>query len=209
MIGATARQEMMMGRVASFLVIGAVTSLIAFVPGAIFAQVPNKPLPAPEKPLTPEKNPPGDIPDNQAFVEYHSPLGFSIEVPEGWARRQTSEGVKFSDKYNTIALAVSQRAEPLSVTSTKQQQIDELEKAGKAVRVSAIKSVKLPSGAAVVVSYGSNSEPNPVTNKAIRLENDRYFLWKNGKLVTLTLSAPLGADNADQWQLMAKSFRWQ
>jgi hypothetical protein len=47
-----------------------------------------------------------------------------------------------------------------------------------------------------------------VTNKAIRLENERYFFWKGGKLATLTLSAPYGADNADQWLLMAKSFRW-
>ena len=80
---------------------------------------------------------------------------------------------------------------------------------GRAVRVTGVKSVKLPSGPAVVVSYSSNSEPNPVTEKAIREENDRYFFWQNGKLVTLTMSAPLGADNADQWDLMAKSFRWQ
>lgn len=143
------------------------------------------------------------------FIEYRSPLGFNIKVPEGWARRQTSDGATFSDKYNTIGLVVSQRAELLNVTNAKQQEINELEKTGKAVRVSGIKSVELPSGTAVVVSYGSNSEPNPVTNKAIRLENERYFFWKNGKLVTLTLSAPLGADNADQWNLMAKSFGWQ
>ena len=48
-----------------------------------------------------------------------------------------------------------------------------------------------------------------MTEKAIREENDRYFFWQNGRLVTLTMSAPLGADNADQWDLMAKSFRWQ
>ena len=132
-----------------------------------------------------------------------------IKVPEGWARRQTPDGVTFNDKYNTIVLAVSQRAEPLTVISAKQREIAELEKTGSAVRVSKVKSVKLPSGSAVVVSYGSNSDPDPVTNKAIRLENDRYFFWKNGKLISLTLSAPFGADNVDQWNLMSKSFRWQ
>jgi hypothetical protein len=55
----------------------------------------------------------------------------------------------------------------------------------------------------VVVSYSSNSEPNPVTEKSIREENERYFFWQNGKLVTLTLSLPYGADNADQWDLMS------
>ena len=60
-----------------------------------------------------------------------------------------------------------------------------------------------------MVSYSSNSELNPVTEKAIREENERYFFWQNGKVVTLTLSSPYGADNADQWDLMSKSFRWQ
>lgn len=198
-----------MNKVTAWLVISGVTSLIAFAPVSLSAQTANGLPLASEKPLTPEKNPPGDIPDNQVFVEYRSPLGFNIRVPEGWARRQTSDGATFSDKYNTIALVVSQRAELLNVTNAKQQEINELEKTGKAVRVSGVKSVELPSGTVVVVSYGSNSELNPVTDKAIRLENERYFFWKNGKLVTLTLSAPLGADNADQWNLMAKSFRWQ
>jgi len=32
-------------------------------------------LPEAERPLKPEKNPSGDIPDNQVFVQYSSPLG--------------------------------------------------------------------------------------------------------------------------------------
>ena len=99
-----------------------------------------------------------------------------IKVPEGWARREISGGASFHDKYNTIVLAVSQHPDPLTLTSAKQNEISKLEKAGKAVRVSHVKSVDLPSGSAVVVSYGSNSERNPVTNKAIRLENERIHL---------------------------------
>ncbi|WLB23930.1 hypothetical protein [Bradyrhizobium japonicum] len=184
-------------------------SLVGLAPASILAQASSKIPQASEKSIAAEKNPPGDIPDNQVFIEYRSPLGFNIKVPEGWARRETSDGVTFNDKYNTITLAVSQRAEAISVTNAKQQEVADLEKTGRAVRVTGVKSVKLPSGPAVVVSYSSNSEPNPVTDKAIREENDRYFFWQNGKLVTLTMSAPLGADNADQWDLMAKSFRWQ
>jgi hypothetical protein len=69
--------------------------------------------------------------------------------------------------------------------------------------------MKLPAGSTVLISYDSNSDPNPVTNKAIRLENDRYYFWKDGKLVMLDFSAPAGADNADQWDMMAKSFYWR
>jgi hypothetical protein len=198
-----------MTRSSSQLVITALVILIALTHGHLLAQAANKPLPVRERAITPEKNPPGDIPDNQAFINYHSSLGFMIKVPEGWARRQTADGATFSDKYNTIALAVAQHPDPLTLTSAKQNEISELKKTGRAVRVSRIKSVKLPSGSAVVVSYGSNSKPNPVTNKAIRLENERFFFWKSGKLVTLTMSAPFGADNADQWRLMARSYRWR
>lgn len=156
-----------------------------------------------------EKSPPGDIPDNQVFVLYRSPLGFSIQVPEGWARRETPGSVTFSDKYNVVEIMVSSRVQPPTLDGLRTGEADELQKTGRAVSVSAVKAVALPAGRAFVVSYRSNSERNPVANKAIRLDNDRYFFWKDGKLATLTLSAPAGADNADQWQLMAKSFAWR
>jgi hypothetical protein len=193
-----------MNRTSVLILAAATASLVGFAPVSLHAQASST-----EKPPAAEKNPPGDIPDNQVFIEYRSPLGFKIKVPEGWARRETSDGATFNDKYNTIALAMSQRADAVTVANVKQQEVSELEKTGKAVRVTAVKSVKLPAGWAVVVSYNSNSEPNPVTEKAIREENERYFYWQNGKLVTLTLSSPYGADNADQWNLMSTSFRWQ
>jgi hypothetical protein len=193
-----------MNRTSAPIIAVAVASLVGLAPASLYAQASST-----EKPAPAEKNPPGDIPDNQVFIDYRSPLGFKIKVPEGWARRETPDGVTFNDKYNTIVLAMSQHADTVTVANVKQQDVPELEKTGRAVRVTAVKSVKLPAGSAVVVGYSSNSEPNPVTEKAIREENERYFFWQNGKLVTLTLSSPYGADNADQWNLMSKSFRWQ
>jgi hypothetical protein len=161
-----------------------------------------------EEPLKAEKNPPGDIPDNQAFVDYRSALGFSIKVPEGWARSENPAGVRFSDKYNVVTVDTAARAAAPTAATAKTQEAPELEKTGKAARVTGVKAVTLPAGNAVLISFGSNSAPNAVTNKAIRQENDRYLFWKDGKLATLTFSAPAGADNADQWLLMARSFRW-
>jgi hypothetical protein len=161
------------------------------------------------RPAPVEKNPPGDIPDNQVFVLYQSPLGFSIKVPEGWARRETTGSVTFADKYNVVGIAVSPRAQPPTLDDLRTGDVRQLQETGRAVSVSTLKPVALPSGRAFVVSYRSNSDRNPVTGKEIRLDNERYFFWKDGKLATLTLSAPSGADNADQWQLMAKSFGWR
>lgn len=174
-----------------------------------FAQQSVAPLPVQEQPLAPEKNPPGDIPDSQVFIVYHAPQGYSMKVPEGWARRDNPAGALFSDKYNTIQLTYSLRRAPLDRQELNTVEIPRLKASGKALRVSRIQTERVPAGNTAAVYFASNSDPNPVTNKAIRLENVRYYFWHQGKLVTLTLSAPYGADNADQWRLMAHSFRWQ
>ena len=173
------------------------------------AQMGAAPLVKPQQPIAAEKNPPGDIPDNQVFVPFKSPLGFAVKVPEGWARRDMPGGVGFSDKYNGLQVAVSPQVAAPTLASVKTNEVAALEKSPKAVRVASVKALALPAGQAFVVHYASNSDPNPVTNKAIRLENARYYFWRAGRLATLTVSAPAGADNADQWQLMAQSFAWQ
>jgi hypothetical protein len=77
------------------------------------------------------------------------------------------------------------------------------------VAINSVKDVSLPSGPAVVINYASNSDPNPVTNRQVRLENQSFLYFKNGKEAVVTLWAPKGADNVDQWNRMSKSFQWQ
>ena len=167
------------------------------------------PASAAEKPVQPEKNPPGDIPDSQVFIDYTSPLGFTLKVPEGWARSDRADGASFVDKLDGVAVTVSKADAAPTVDSAKADYVAKLEASGRAVRVSAVKQVKLPAGTAIRIVYTSNSEPNAVTNRQVRLENERYLYFKDGKLVALELYAPKGADNVDQWQLMSNSFRWK
>jgi hypothetical protein len=185
------------------------TSLALALSVATIAPIVIGPAAAQETAVAPEKNPPGDIPDNQVFVQYTSPSGFSIKVPEGWSRVDRPDGARFSDKYNIIDLAVSKADQPPDTAGAKARDAAELKRAGRAVEIKSVKDVKLKSGPAVLISYASNSDPSPVTNKQIRLEHERYLMFKNGTLVSLDLSAPLGADNADQWKLMSNSFQWQ
>ncbi|MHB1231059.1 MAG: hypothetical protein ACYCZQ_00540 [Burkholderiales bacterium] len=163
---------------------------------------------AAERPLAPEKNPPGDIPDSQAFITYTSPSGFSLQVPEGWARTDRGDGASFADKYNAIDVAVGSAASAPTLASVTNHEAPDLVKAGRAVKIEAIKNVALRSGPAILIVYSSNSEPNAVTNKQLRLENNRYLIYRGGKLAAINLSAPLGADNVDQWKLISNSFRW-
>ena len=162
-----------------------------------------------ERPVPAEKNPPGDIPDTQVFIDYASPEGFTMKVPEGWARTDRPDGASFVDKLDGVVLTVANADSAPTVEAARKTYVPDLEKAERAVKVSAIRPVKLPAGPAIRIVYTSNSEPNQVTDKQVRLENERYLYFRDGKLVTLELYAPKGADNVDQWQLMSQSFEWK
>ncbi len=163
-----------------------------------------------EKPVAPEKNPPGDIPDNQAFVTYISAAGgYELEVPEGWARKTNGMNVVFTEKLDGLSTVLTNSSQTPGVESIRADQAEKLKKTGRAVTIKKIKDVKLASGPAVLMVYESNSEPDPVTAKQMRLENDTFFFFKKGRIAELRLWAPLGADNVDQWKRISNSFRWR
>ena len=162
-----------------------------------------------EAPVASEVSPPGDIPDNQAFITFSVPSGFSIKVPEGWARKDGTQSAVFSDKYNHISLVISDATAKIDAASAKSTLVPELEKNGHAVTNVKVTTVKLKAGQVIKLAYDSNSEPNAVTNKQVREENEKFFYTNKGKLVEITLSAPKGADNVDQWKFISSSFRWK
>ena len=162
-----------------------------------------------ETAVAPEVNPPGDIPDSQAFVKYTSVAGgYQLEVPEGWARTESSADVTFVNKFDGVKVHVASTAGAPTAASAQANEVRQIQSQGHAVTITGVSEVNLPTGKAVVIKYTSNSDANPVTNKRLRLENQIYLFYKNGKEAQLTVWAPLGADNVDQWNRMSKSFRW-
>jgi hypothetical protein len=152
-----------------------------------------------------EKNPPGDIPDDQVFVTYLSAAGgYRLKVPEGWKRTEQGSDVGFIDKFDGLAVAVDAAA----AAPTAQDVVSRLEKTETGLKVEGVKEVRLPNGPALRAKYEADSEANPVTHKRIRLEKEAYVFYKDGKVATLTVWAPKGADNVDQWKLMSESFHW-
>ena len=184
------------------------TALIALssLVGAVWTV---SPAIAKELAVAPEANPPGDIPDTQVFVSYTSPLGFSLKVPEGWARTERPDGARFADKYNALDVTVAPAVQAPTIASVKGGEAANLVKGGRAVKIESVSQMTLHAGSAFLIVYTSNSEPNPVTNKQLRLRGDRYLIYRSGRLATVDLSAPLGADNVDQWKLISNSFRWR
>lgn len=157
----------------------------------------------------PEAHSAGDIPDSQVFVPYNSPLGYSIKVPEGWARREGAGWVRFEDKFLSVQATVAPRAAAPTVAAIKSNELAALERSGRAVRVAKVGPAKLPAGPVIEVRYATESAPSPVTNKAVRLDCTSNYFWKAGQMATVTFCAPAGADNADQWALMSRSFAWR
>jgi len=166
-------------------------------------------LSATEQPAAAEHNPPGDIPDSQVFIRYVSPAGYEVKVPEGWSRKATNDTVSFADKYDIISLTVARSSSAPTLESVRTGDVPTLEKAGRAFSLKDISARKLDGGSAIRLIYQTNSEPNAVTGKQMRLEHERFFFFRDGSTTTLDLAAPVGADNADQWQLISNSFRWR
>ncbi len=150
-----------------------------------------------------------DIPDTQAFVTYVSSQGkYQLEVPEGWAQSASATDVNFVSNLDGLQVALTSAATQPTASSVRTNQAVTLQQTGRAVQDIKVQDVQLNGGPAVLISYTSNSEPNAVTGKQVRLENNLYLFYKNGKLATLILSAPVGADNRDQWLRIANSFKW-
>ncbi len=162
-----------------------------------------------EKPAPIVRGAGGDIPDSQAFIDYASPRGdYSLKAPEGWGRVGGESDITFADKFNGLKVELRDFAGTLTIDGATSSIVPEIVKAGRAVTVKSIASLGRKGGQAIVVTYESNSDPNPVTNRQIRLEDKAYLFLEKGKLAIVTVWAPWGADNVDQWNLISDSFRW-
>jgi len=137
-----------------------------------------------------ETAPPGDIPDNQAFVSSRG-NGFSLKVPEGWSRTTRGGTTTYADKYNGISVALEKRALAPTVSNVRRSDLVKLQAATKGFARARISGVSRPAGTGVLVRYLASSEPNSVTGKRITLDVERYELWRAGRLLIITLHAPL------------------
>lgn len=149
----------------------------------------------------------GDIPDNQIFLVFHSKTaGFAMKYPEGWTQSGSAHGVIFRDKNNLVhvAIASGSRPTPASVTA----QLKALKKSNATLQFRAPQTISLGSGSAVKAVYTTESAPNPVTGKRVKLIVDRYELYRAGRVATVDLGTPKGVDNVDAYRMMIESFRW-
>jgi hypothetical protein len=156
-----------------------------------------------------EVSPSGDIPDNQAFVKYTSrDASYSVQVPEGWARTDAGSGTTFATHFNSIRIEATKTPAAPTVATARSTDVPALQRTASGFSLGNVTSVTRPAGQAVLVSYRADSAADAVTGKRVVLDVERYEFWRNGTTVTLTLSAPKGADNVDPWKKVTNSFSW-
>jgi hypothetical protein len=185
------------------------TRLLPFMAAAALLLVGCGSSPKPVNPNSAENSPPGDIPDNQAYVAYSPPgSGFTVKVPEGWARTSVGGAVTFTDKLNKVRMeSVSAKTAP-TVASAKRTLVPKLQQSVRGFAVRSVSSVQRTAGTAVRIAYAADAPASAVTNRAGQDDVERYVFFHNGKDVVLTLSGPKGADNVDPWKLVTDSLRW-
>ncbi|MCW2769984.1 MAG: lipoprotein [Aeromicrobium sp.] len=159
-------------------------------------------------PVPVESNPPGDIPDNLAFVPYVSTTGhYSFTHPEGWARTATGQTVTFTDKLNGVIVTSRPGTTAPTVASAKRDDLARLKAAVPAFQLKSIGVVKLPAGAGVHIVFRRNSDADPVTGKIYRDEVEEYVVLAGRRVLQMDLFGPVGADNVDAYRTMSQSLR--
>ena len=160
-------------------------------------------------PNGPEVNPAGDIPDNQAYVAYAPPgAGYSVKVPEGWARTASAGVTSFTDKLNRVQMQALPAQAALTARDARATEIAKLAKRVAGFKAGTVTTVTRSAGTAVRITYQASSPADPVTGRSHTDAVERYVFFHKGKDVVLTLSGPKGADNVDPWKIVTDSLRY-
>ena len=187
--------------------------------GSTPAGQPSSPGPATSSPAIPaggggatavaiEKNPPGDIPDNVAFVPYRNAAGrYTFTHPEGWSEATKGSAVAFTEKLNGVEVMTGSATTAPTVDGVKQQDVPALARSHAAFELRGVTAVTVPAGAGVRIVYRRNSAPDAVTGRQYRDEVDRYELVSAGREIVIELFGPVGSDNVDAYRTMVQSLR--
>ncbi|MFI9567926.1 hypothetical protein [Streptomyces rishiriensis] len=174
---------------------------------AVSSTSPAQPSPAPT-----ESNPPGDIPDNQVYVTYRPTsgfTGFTVKVPEGWARTDKGATTVFTDKLNSVRITTAAASAAPTFASVTNTVVPQLRTQVPNFASPKVTQVTRHAGQVVLLTYQGDSAKDPVTGKVVRDAFERYAFYRQGHEVDLTLSGPVNADNVDPWRTVSDSFAWR
>src|SRR3954465_15092283 len=140
-----------------FIPLAPLPALLAGCGGSASSSSSSKPV----DPHASETSPPGDIPDNQAYVAYSPPgADYSVKVPEGWGRTAKGGAVTFTDKLNSITMKEGAAKGVLSVAAARRTDLAPLKTTVRGFRPGSVSLVKRTSGPAVRITYLASGRPD-------------------------------------------------
>jgi hypothetical protein len=156
-----------------------------------------------------EVNPAGDIPDSQVYVAFTPPSGgYSVKVPEGWARSSSGKSFIFTDKLNSVRVEPAAGSTAPTVAAARTTDVASLRTSVPGFHLISVTSVSRPAGKAVLIKYTTIGKADAVTGKRSVDAVEQYTFLHAGKRLVLTLSGAKGADNVDPWRIVSSSLRW-
>ena len=136
--------------------------------------------------------------------------GYSMKYPEGWTIQGSgSDKLTISDKNNLVRVVIGRGPAPSAASVA--AALTAVQRSSPTLTFTAPHKFALPASlGAVKAVYTTESAPNPVTGKRVKLVVDRYVLrGPGGRVATVDLGTPVGVDNVDAYRMMIQSFTWK
>jgi hypothetical protein len=108
--------------------------------------------------------------------------------------------ITIRNKNNLVHILVSSGAAPTAASVT--SQLNALKRSNPTLTFAPPQPVQLG-------GYSTESAPNPVTGKRVKLIVDRYALASGTRTAVVDLGTPVGVDNVDAYRKMIESFQWK
>lgn len=145
------------------------------------------------------------IPDNQQFENFkNSSAGYSIDFPKGW---------NSSGKGDDVTWAMGKNSERVVLATTAPQKLKDLSAAIRNNKSALIvlnpRYVRLGSLRPIRLTFRQVGAKNE-QGAPIQLFVDQYKFYRGGKVATLDLvtTGAVRGDNANEFDRIARSFRW-
>ena len=112
----------------------------------------------------------------------------------------------FRDKNNLVHVLIARGAAPTPASVA--AQLNALKRSDPTLAFRSPQALDVGSSHVVKAVYTTESAPNPVTGKRVKLIVGRYELASGGRVAVVDLGTPKGVDNVDAYRMMIESFRW-
>lgn len=133
---------------------------------------------------------------------------FTVSVPEGSFRTQVGSTTTFTDNLNSVTIDALTTSTAPTVDGVLATDVPRIAGSAAGYQAGETSEVGRTVGTAVLSTYRADAAPDPVTNRVVNDDVERYVFFHDGTEVVVTLAGPHGAANVDPWRIVTDSFAW-